>query len=53
MGPPKRSAPPTEIGDDVPPGGPPWLLLALGVLFALGVTWYAFRPLDIIPQMTQ
>jgi hypothetical protein len=46
----RRNAPPTELGESSG-GGPPRLLLALAVLFAIGVIWYFLNPLDDIPQV--
>jgi hypothetical protein len=43
----RRNTPPTELGGD---SGPPRLLLALAVFFAIGVTLYAFDSLEVIPQ---
>jgi len=45
-----RNARPPELGESSG-GGPPWFLLAVAVLLAIGVTWYFFNPLEVIPQV--
>jgi len=47
----RRFADPTELGERPSHGGPPWLLLIVGVLLSVGVTWYMFHPLELIPQV--
>jgi hypothetical protein len=47
----RRFAAPTELGEGPSHGGPPWLLLIVGVLLSVGVTCYIYNPLELIPQV--